>query len=166
MPTKPNATRPAAKTARKNPVKPQTSLARVHSSQVAEVRSQLAARPADGEIMAELAARFPATKLADRLEALMDAMTPPILTRSGEIVTKPDCSTRLKAIDLTLSYLVGRPIERSLSIRAEQAQTPEALLEEARKSPAMLDMLIEGLMAVRKEMQGGVSDQATASGKL
>lgn len=153
MPKQRNATRPAAKTAKKNPVKPQTSLARAHSD-VAAVTHHLAAGKADAAMMDELQRRFTPAKLADRLEALLDAMTPPIALKSGEVVSKPDCTTRLRACDLILAYIVGRPIERSLSIRAEQPQTPEALLEEATKSPAMLDMLLDALLAAKAKRDG------------
>ncbi|MBK8772352.1 MAG: hypothetical protein IPM06_18290, partial [Rhizobiales bacterium] len=128
-------------------------------NELEQVRAELSARRVDGEIIDELARRFPASALADKLESIMSATTPPILTRDGDVVSRPDYPTRLRAIDLTLAYLVGRPIERTMSIRAEKPQTPDALLEEATKSPAMLDMLLEALSAAKAK------SQATASGE-
>lgn len=159
MPAKPSAIKKATKPATKNPAKPEVSLARAHKNELEQVRAELSARRVDGEIIDELARRFPASALADKLESIMSATTPPILTRDGDVVSRPDYPTRLRAIDLTLAYLVGRPIERTMSIRAEKPQTPDALLEEATKSPAMLDMLLEALSAAKAK------SQATASGE-
>jgi len=149
MPTKPDATKKVSKTAGENPAKPETSLARAHKTELEQIRSELSARRFDGEIMDELARRFHASELADKLEAIMSATTPPIVTRDGDVVTRPDYPTRLRAIDLTLAYLVGRPIERTLAIRAGKPQTPESLLDDAAKSPAMCDALIDALVAIR-----------------
>jgi len=150
-----------AKGKRTSPKK-RASLARAHSepATVAQVQRELSDRASDGAIIAELSRRFTPEKICNRLEALCDAMTPPIKTKDGNLVSRPDCSTRLRALDMLLAYLVGRPIERSMSIRADKPVTWDDMQREASQSPAMRETAIAALIAMRS---GNASGQATAS---
>lgn len=162
MPKQRNATRPAAKTAKKNPVKPQTSLARVRGTVSAPVSVinagslGLMERPnpnnIDAALHTALQGAFQPFQIVRFYRALMVARRV-YVNGAGKKITAPDHGVRLGALKDYMDRVQGKPIERSLTIRAEQPQTPEALLEEARKSPAMLDTLIDGLIVLRKQMQ-------------
>ena len=166
MPKQRNATRPAAKTAKKNPVKPQTSLARVRGTVSAPVSVinagslGLMERPnpnnIDAALHTALQGAFQPFQIVRFYRALMVARRV-YVNGAGKKITAPDHGVRLGALKDYMDRVQGKPIERSLTIRAEQPQTPEALLEEARKSPAMLDTLIDGLIVLREQMQTGAA---------
>ena len=145
MPLKPkNSTKPVQKKKSVKSTKEGARLARAHSNE-----------PVDSAVIAELSRRFPAAALGQKLEALMEAMTPPIMTKDGKIISRPDYSTRLRAIDLTLSYLVGKPIERTMSLRAERPMTMEDIEKMASDSPALCSTLVAVLSRIQIKQKEG-----------
>lgn len=85
--------------------------------------------------MDALARRFSADDLANKLESLMGAMLPPIMTKDGALIERPDNSTRLRAIEFVYAYVVGRPIERQQIVTSQQGGTIEDLINKAATSP-------------------------------
>ena len=64
------------------------------------------------KFMETLARRFDPEDLADILAEIMQAETPPIVTKDGLVVTRPDYRTRLEGLKFAYAYVVGRPVER------------------------------------------------------
>ena len=98
--------------------------------------------------MNTLASRFDPNELADRLRDLMDAELPPIMTKDGTIITRPDNSTRLRAIEFIFAYVVGRPIERQQIVTQSTGGTMEDFAERLAQSPVLrktLRGLLDGL---------------------
>lgn len=85
--------------------------------------------------MDALARRFSADDLADKLHEMMEAMHPPITTRDGKLIERPDSATRLRAIEFVYAYVVGRPIERQQIVTSQQGGTIEDLINKAATSP-------------------------------
>lgn len=102
--------------------------------------------------MDSLARRFNADDLADKLHGMMDAMLPPIQTRNGKLIERPDNSTRLRAIEFVYAYVVGRPIERQQIVTSQHGGTIEDIINKAATSPVfaktarnLLQNLLESL---------------------
>lgn len=156
---KPSATKKATKTARENPAKPQTSLARVRG-EVALIEAGalgIIERPNPNNIEvalhSALQGAFKPHQIVRYYRALMVARRV-YVDRNGKKISAPDHGVRLGALKDYMDRVQGKPIERTLAIRASQPQTPDALLEEATKSPAMLDMLLDALLAAKAKRDG------------
>lgn len=55
---------------------------------------------------------------------MLDAETPPIVTKDGKILVRPDNSTRLRALEFIYAYVVGRPIERQQDRQPDDWRLP------------------------------------------
>lgn len=104
-------------------------------------------------IMEVLARKFTPDDLMRRLEEGLDAMTPPISTKDGNIVTRPDFPTRHRYIETILAYLVGRPVERQEIISRSAPATLDDLLAKARSSSVFREAMLNVLR--RLETEGG-----------
>lgn len=114
---------------------------------------QLAASPdAAGGLHAEMVRRY-ADTICDDLDALQKAETT-YTTKTGEVHRKPEWSIRLKALELKMAYIVGRPIERQQIIHSEQPMSLDDLMAEAKRSPAYLQTLLDMLETIKRHQQG------------
>ena len=99
-------------------------------------------------LMDALCRRFTPDSLCDTLAAGLEAMTPPIVTKAGEVLSKPDYATRLRYLELAFAYQVGRPIERQMVIQSSPPATLEDLMEKARASPVFRKTLLDLLSSL------------------
>jgi len=106
------------------------------------------------KMMETLAARFEPEQLCLLLEDLLNAETPPIIDKAGNVHIRPDNGTRMRALEFVFAYIVGRPIERQQIIRANAPASLDDLIERAEKSPIFaqsLMALLERITVTRKE---------------
>lgn len=90
----------------------------------------------NAELMKALVTRFPPERVIAHLERLMTATA---VTKAGREI--PDCRTQLAAIQLLLSYTVGKPVERqeiiNVNVDPKGADAGnEEMKERLRQSPA------------------------------
>lgn len=103
-----------------------------------EIRLPDAAR----QMMATLARRIDPETLCNRIEEGLEAMTPPIQTKDGKIISRPDYATRLRYIDMAFAYLVGRPVERQEVITGKAPASLDDLVARAQQSPVFRDTML------------------------
>lgn len=136
------------------PVNGNQSHARAPSGKEGKLVSPKAAPPAPVEVyspkvaiafMDTLARRFNPDDLADRLEAMLDAETPPIVTKDGKILVRPDNPTRLRALEFIYAYVVGRPIERQQIVNQTTGGSLEDFMAKCQASPVFRDTVLRML---------------------
>lgn len=103
-------------------------------------------------LMQEFARRFTGS-LCDDLDELSHAETE-VESKSGEIIVKPEWSIRMRATELKLAYLIGRPIQRQQVLQAQVQPGYEDLVAEARRSPAFRSTLRDLLREIEAQPGG------------
>lgn len=121
-------------------------------SQNAAPETMVTVPQASLKFMETLARRFDPDKLADKLDEIMQAETPPIVTKDGLVVTRPDYRTRLEGLKFVYAYVVGRPVERQEIINHRPPASMDDLLEQAKKSPVFLRTLMGMLQDMADEI--------------
>lgn len=97
--------------------------------------------------MEALSRRFTPDSLCNTLQAMLTAVEES-KNRLGEVIERPAWHIRLKATETILAYMVGRPIERQMLLRAEAPATMDDLISEAERSPAFAASLLALLQKI------------------
>ena len=102
--------------------------------------------PELAEIERTLSREITPQTIRDALAAAVGALqaTRTVVTKGGA-VESPDYATRLRAVEILLSWGVGKPVERSLIVQRTESDTMgvDKLRELAQQSPAMRAALVE-----------------------
>lgn len=88
----------------------------------------------DVALMEALQRSYSPESIIDEIDALAQA-TVTYVTKDGREFSKPDFSTRLRAVELKIAYLIGKPIERQEVIQHRAPSTLADLEAKAAKSP-------------------------------
>ena len=107
------------------------------------------------KMMETLAARFEPEQLCLLLEDLLNAETPPIIDKAGNVHVRPDNTTRLRALEFVFAYIVGHPIERQQIRHAKAPASLDDLVERAEKSPVFAQSLMALLERITKPKREG-----------
>lgn len=97
---------------------------------------------ASRRMLEALARKITPEKLCARILEGLDATTPPIKTKDGNIVSRPDYATRLRYVEMSYAYLVGRPVERQEIITGKAPASLDDLIARAEQSPVFRDTML------------------------
>ena len=97
--------------------------------------------------MEALSRRFTPDAICNTLENMLTAVEVS-KNRLDEEIVRPAWHIRLKATETILAYMVGRPIERQMVLKAEQPATMDDLIVEAERSPAFAASLLAVLQKI------------------
>ena len=107
----------------------------------------------NGRVMMEALARaFPPEALVAKYVELLNADVQ-WENKKGKVSKRPDNAIRLRALDMLIMTLVGKPIERVQTIAVTKPPTFDDLIGRARRSAVFRESLIEMLQELTSEPQ-------------